>query len=353
MTAMTTDTAADQAGSRPPLRPERVTVLIVCFRAVELTIDCLESLEPQIAEIPGSGVLIVENGTGDDAAETLRSTIADRGWQDWAEVIPVSPNRGFSGGNNVVLDDMLTWPRISDYVLLLNADTIVRPGALKAMLEAADADTSAGVVSPRLEWPDGTPQISCFRDFHPLSELDKAAGLGPVSKLLRSRVVGQPVVDHMTSPDWTTFACALIRGEVLKKVGTLDPGFFLYFDDPDYCRRVRDAGWKILNAPGARVVHLRGKSNPAKELAKQKKRRPWYHFASRTRYYYKFYGRLGLLAANLCWTTGHALAVVRKLLTGKPVPACEREARDIWINWSNPMAMPDRGQDDKPGGAKG
>lgn len=328
------------------MRPERLTVLIVCFRAVDLTIDCLVSLEPEIRAIPGSGVIIVENGTGDGAAQTLIDTITERGWSDWVEVQEVNPNRGFSGGNNVVLDDMLTWDRISDYVLLLNADTIVHPGALRTMLEAAENHPEAGVVSPRLEWPDGKAQISCFRDFHPLGELDKAAAIGPISRILSPYVVGVPVTNENSNPAWTTFACALIRGDVLKKVGSLDPGFFLYFDDPDYCRRVRNAGWKILNVPAARVIHLRGKSNPAKELLKQKKRRPWYHFASRSRYFYKHYGRLGLLSANLCWVLGNTLARMRASVSRTPTPECEMERKDIWINWSDPMVMPDRGQDD-------
>ncbi|MBZ0172320.1 MAG: glycosyltransferase, partial [Phycisphaerales bacterium] len=158
-------------------------------------------------------------------------------------------------------------------------------------------------------------------------------------------VTAIPVRDEPTTPAWASFACALIRHDILREIGVLDPGFFLYFDDPDYCRRVRRAGHTVLNVPEARVVHLRGKSNPAKELMRQKKRRPWYHYASRTRYYAKHSGRLGLLAANLCWTTGHAIALLRRLLGGKEAPACEREARDIWTNFWRPMAMPERGQD--------
>jgi len=200
-------------------------------------------------------------------------------------------------------------------------------------------------VSPRLEWPDGSPQVSCFRDMHPLAEIDKAAGIGVVSSVLRRFVTAIAVTEETTSPDWTSFACAMIRGDVLERVGVLDPGFFLYFDDPDYCRRVRRAGYTILNVPGSRVVHLRGRSNPAKELTAKKKRRPWYHFASRTRYYTKYYGRIGLLVANLCWTLGYVAALLRRLVDGRAMPACEHEARDIWTNFWRPLAMPDRGQD--------
>ena len=335
----------DVARALDGFRPTRLAVVIVCYRAVDLTIDCLESLEPEIEAVAGAGVIVCENGTGGDSVERFERVINERGWRDWVRVVGVWPNRGFSGGNNAVLDDILTWGSLPEYALLLNADTVVRPGALGAMLAAADADETAGVVSPRLEWPDGTPQVSCFRDFHPLTEIDKASGIGAVTKVLNPYVTAIEVSDEPSNPDWTSFACAMIRRDVLKRVGVLDPGFFLYFDDPDYCRRVRKAGYSILNVPSARVVHLRGKSNPAKELAARKARRPWYHFASRTRYYAKHYGRAGLLVANIGWTCGHVLARVRSMFDGRATPACEREARDIWTNFWRPLAMPTRGQE--------
>ncbi len=331
----------------PPitLRPERMLIVIVCYRAADLSIDCLQSLAPETEANPGVAVAICENGTGGGAVETLNDAIRDQGWSGWAQVTSVDPNRGFSGGNNAVLDELVEWDTPPDHVLLLNADTIVRPGAIGELLAAADEHPEAGIISPRLEWPDGTAQISCFRHFRPPAELVYASGLGVIARLLKPYVIAIPVADHPTRPDWTSFACALIRTGVLRQIGTLDPGFFLYFDDPDYCRRARNAGHEVLNIPTARVVHLRGRSNPAKVLASQRKRRPWYHFASRTRFYYKHHGRAGLLAANTLWTLGHAIARTRQLLGGKETPACEHEARDIWTNFTKPMTMPTRQQD--------
>ena len=344
---MTPESPEQLPAPTPPitLRPRRLLVLIVCYRAVDLTIDCLGSLAPEIEANPGVAVAICENGTGGDAVETLNAAIEHNGWSGWAQVTSVDPNRGFSGGNNAVLDELVAWDDAPEHVLLLNADTIVRPGAIGSLLTGADEHPQAGIISPRLEWPDGSAQVSCFRHFKPPAELISASGLGVIAGLLKPYVVAIPVVDHASWPDWTSFACALIRTGVLKEVGTLDPGFFLYFDDPDYCRRARNAGYEVLNIPGARVVHLRGRSNPAKELTSQRKRRPWYHFASRTRFYYKHHGRLGLLSANLLWTLGHCIARTRQLLGGRRSGACEHEARDIWTNFRDPMAMPDRQQD--------
>jgi len=317
----------------------------VCYRAADLTIDCLRSIEPQLESLDGVGVIVCENGTGPESAQTLRDAVSSNGWGAWCEIWEHFPNRGFSGGNNFVLDEVVTWNDAPEHVLLLNADTIVREGALKTMLDAAEAHPEAGIISPRLEWPDGTPQNSCFRDFRPLAEFDIASGIGLVSKVLRGYVTAIPVRDEPTTPDWTSFACALIRLSVLREIGTLDPGFFLYFDDPDYCRHARRRGFGILNVPSARVVHLRGRSNPAKELTEQKKRRPWYHYASRARYYTKYYGRFGLLLANILWTAGHLLALLRRVVAGRRAPACEREVLDIWTNFGDPLRMPEKGQD--------
>lgn len=341
----TTSAVTEVNASTDWVRPSRLVIVIVCYRAVDLTINCLKSLEPEIAANPGVGVIVCENGTGGNAEQTLRNAGHEYGWGQWVEIRAIHPNRGFAGGNNVVLEEVLTWSDPPEYILLLNADTIVRPGAIDALLKAAAEHPEAGVVSPRLEWPDGTPQISCFRHFRPLTELDKSAGIGVISRMLRHCVTAIPLTDQVTTPDWTSFACAVIRFNVMRKVGVLDPGFFLYFDDPDYCHRVWRAGYKVLNVPDAHVVHLRGKSNPAKELSRQRKRRPWYHFASRTRFYAKHHGRIGLFLANLCWSSGFLIARIRQLLGGKPAPACEYEARDIWTNFWHPMTMPTRSQD--------
>ncbi len=140
--------------------------------------------------------------------------------------------------------------------------------------------------------------------------------------------------------DWTCFACVWIREEVIDQVGILDDGYFLYFDDTDYCRRTWNAGWQVLNWPASRVIHLEGQSNPWQELHRRQKRQPWYHYASRSRYYAKFYGKSGLLAANIYWYLGWMIAWLRYLLSGRQVKTCEHEIRDIWINWRNPMSLP-------------
>ena len=315
-------------------------IVIVCYRVADLTIDCLRSLSSQIHDVPGTKVAVCENGTGPESVRQLQEAIDRNGWSDWVMLEAISPNRGYTGGNNVILRDAMAWPTPPKYFMLLNADTIVRPGAVKRLWGAAEDHPGAGIVSPRLEWPDGTAQESCFRDLAPIDEVLAAARTGPLSKLVGRRQTAIPVSEAPLEPAWTSFACALIRREVFEQIGLLDPGYYLYFDDTDFCRRARAAGWRLLHWREARVVHLRGRSNPVKSLSAQLKRRPRYWYSSRARYYAKFYGRLGLVAANILWLLGRSISLARELLGNKEPHVCQREWLDIWTNWWDPLKMP-------------
>ena len=318
----------------------QLLIVIVCYRAVDLTIDCLRSLAPQICDVAGAKVTVCENGSGGDAIEALRDAIEQNGWQDWVTIIDVHPNRGFAGGNNAVLSAALSNGIPPKFFLLLNSDTIMRPGAIKDLVDAADRCPDAGIIGPRLEWPDGTPQGSCFLDFAPIHEFISAASSGPITRLFRRGHGTLPISDSPCEAQWISFACALIRGEVMVSCGTLDDGYYLYFDDADYCRRARNQGWKVMYAPAARVVHLRGRSNPLKSLTAERQRRPRYWYVSRSRYYAKFYGRARLWLANVLWTSGRLISLSRELLGGRERRVCESEWRDIWINAWRPLRAP-------------
>lgn len=120
----------------------------------------------------------------------------------------------------------------------------------------------------------------------------------------------------------------------------MDEGYFMYFDDIDYCRRARNAGWTVLHWPDARVVHLRGGSGSVKsEVAARKRPRP-YLYASRSRYFAKFYGRFGLWVTNFCWLLGRSIAWIRELINNKQPHTCQYQEQDIWMNWKEPLKLP-------------
>ena len=196
-------------------------------------------------------------------------------------------------------------------------------------------------------------QVSQFRFHSPWSELIRGAETGPVTKLLRRHVVAlDPPVDP-GDVEWASFACILLRGDMIRALGPMDEGYFLYFEDAEYCLRAHRAGWQIALAPDAVAVHFRGGSGPVKAKARARKRLPAYYYSSRTRFLTQAHGRAGLLAANLCWHLGRGIATARRL-AGKAVPAAiEGEAGDIWINFGHPLGprrAPDGHQENNPNG---
>jgi GT2 family glycosyltransferase len=309
----------------------KLAVILLNYRTPNLVVQCLESLVEQI-DPNLLRVVIVDNHSEDGSAESLRAAIEERHWQDRVHLLESGENGGFSAGNNYGIR------RIdSELYLLLNSDTILRKGSLAELVKAASQHPEVSVFSPRLEWPDETPQESTFTFHRPPSELIHSAGTGIVSKLLSRFIVAQPVADLPTKCEWTSFACVLIRKSLFEEIGLLDEGYFMYFEDVDFCRRAVNTGATILHWPSARVVHLRGGSSSVKSSIATRKRPPRYFYASRTRYFKKFYGRLGLTLANLLWYLGRVVSWPREFLRNKTPHLCQREARDIWIAFLEPI----------------
>ena len=312
---------------------DKLSVVIVNYATPKLSCDALLSLYFGASDDSYKS-LIVDNNSPDDSINVLASFIEGSGLTSAVSLIASEHNAGFSAGNNIGINKSE-----SEYLLLLNSDTVVFPGAIDLLLQTLIDHPDMGIASPRLEWPDEQPQESCFRFHRPINELIRSACTGPITKLFKRYEVPIAVGDEISYPEWTSFACVLVRREVFDQIGLLDEEFFMYFEDVDFCQRARRAGWNIIHNPNARVVHLRGGSSPVKSQTAKKKRLPRYFYESRTRYYYKYFGRSGLLAANLFWHLGWLIARVRKLFNSSYQPnICESQWRDIWTNFRNPTA---------------
>ena len=296
-----------------------------------MVIDCLETVAPQ-AEKMHAKVVVVDNHSADGSADLIQAWIKDSGTSATVRLLVSEHNGGFAAGNNLGIA-----AESAEYYLLLNSDTLLRENALNEMLSAISSDESVGLLSPRLEWPDGTPQESCFRFHHPISQLLSSANTGVLLKLFRNFEVAHRISDESRNCSWTSFACILIRKTVLEQLDNLDEKFFMYFEDVEFCWRAGSKGWKIRNHPAAKVVHLRGGSSPVKSNKIERKRQAKYVYESRTRYFYLVYGHSGLLFANLLWTLGWSIALIRSVFQQNfSVPACKREWKDIWINFFEP-----------------
>jgi GT2 family glycosyltransferase len=304
----------------------RLCIVIVNYRTPGLVLDALESLNGQL-EAGLDQVVVVDNASGDDSADRIEHAIAARGLASFCRVIRSPRNGGFSAGNNVGI-------RAADasYYLLLNSDTIVRERAIPGLLAEMEAHPEIGIAGPRLEWPDGSAQISCFRDHTPLSEFLVAAKTGPITALLNTFEVPLPVTDEVIEAQWVSFACVVIRREVVEKIGLLDEGYFMYFEDSDYCRAARAVGFRIGYFPSARVVHLRGGTSDVKKRLAARRRPPRYLYVSRARYFRKGYGVVGLWTANALWQLGRVVSLGRELVGHKLPHTCDKEWLDNWTD---------------------
>ena len=308
-------------------------IIIVNHETPALVLDCLRSLRPQVEGHPERRVVVVDNGSTDDSRSILEEALAVEELASWASLLPLAENGGFSAGNNAGIRSLA-----ARRYLLLNSDTLVLPGALDALEAAIDADSRLGILGAFLLSSEKEPQVSAFRFRSPFSEAIRAAATGPVTRLLRSFDVPLPPGDDTIDPEWVSFACVMIRNEVFQEIGLLDEGYFMYFEDIDFCRRARRAGWRVGRAMDAPVIHLVGRSSEVETALRNRGNLPRYFYASRSRYFARFYGgRLGLLTANLMWLAGRTVSLLRESFGEKRPHLPVGEARGIWINWLSPL----------------
>jgi hypothetical protein len=228
----------------------RFDVCVVTWRTRELLRGCLRSLSgrPEVGQ-----VVVVDNASGDGTVEMVQANFPG------VTLIANDRNLSFATGSNQALR-----ATTSPFVLLLNPDTEVRPGALRVLLNALREDPRIGAVAPQLILPDGSVQRSVRGFPEPAAIAYEASGL---ARLFPRR----PAVNQYRLRDWdhTTrrdvdqpMASALgLRRAALDQVGLFDEAFPLYFNDVDLCYRLRQAGWRIVFVPEAKVAHCYGQSS--------------------------------------------------------------------------------------------
>lgn len=304
-------------------------VVVVNYRTADLTIDCLRSLRAEVEGIDGARVVVTDNASGDDSVDRLRATVHENGWGGWVTVEPLERNGGFAYGNNAAIRPALESSDPPRYVLLLNPDTVVLPGAVKILLDFMEGHPDVGIAGSRLEERPGVPSVSAFRFPSVLGELEDGLRLGLATKLLARRSVWAPIPESSCQTDWLAGACMIVRREVFGAIGLLDERYFMYFEEVDFCLRARRAGWPSWYVPEARVIHLIGQSSGVTALDREarRKRRPAYWFASRRRFFLKNYGRARTLLADLTWATAYSTFRVRRFLQHKP------DLDPRWLLW--------------------
>jgi N-acetylglucosaminyl-diphospho-decaprenol L-rhamnosyltransferase len=185
-----------------------VLIVIVNYRTAGLAIDCLNSIAADRSSYPSIRAAVVDNDSKDGSVERLSAAIAANRWERWAGVTPSGRNGGFAAGNNVALRQELAKPAAdrARYVMLLNPDTVLRPGAIEALSGFLDDHPEVGVAGSRIEDAHGRTQGSARHFPSPLGEFVFTARVGHLTRLLRRYSVVMAEGDRPMKCDWVSGA---------------------------------------------------------------------------------------------------------------------------------------------------
>jgi len=296
----------------------RLLIVILNYRTADLTIACLRSLQPEVTSLPGTQVIVTDNASGDGSADAIAAAIAAKGLSAWARCQPLPKNGGYAYGNNAPIRSALESPTPPDFVLLLNPDTEVRPGALAALLAFMRDHPECAIAGSRLEDERGQVHSSAFNFPSAWSELDRGLALGVVTRLLQKRSIHRPIPDAACEVDWVAGASMLVRREVFERIGLIDEAYFLYFEEVDFLLRARRAGLRTFYVPTSRVVHHMGASTGVTDIKQPPRRIPTYWFDSRRRYFLKNHGLTHAALADAAFVLGHSAQRLRRWVRPKP-----------------------------------
>ncbi|MGI4790071.1 MAG: glycosyltransferase family 2 protein [Janthinobacterium lividum] len=271
-----------------------VSVIIISYNTCRMTLDCLAALFADLKSIDAD-VWVVDNASKDGSADAVRAAFPQ------VHLIENPNNAGFGAANNLALKSAA-----GEYLLLLNSDAFVQPGAVAALVAYLKSHPEAGIVGPRLLNSDGSRQLSCYR--FPSPKRAWLENLGLTGLLARHPVLGDYqswAHDTEKSVEWVIGACLLVRREAYIQAGSFDEVFFMYQEETDWQRRVRDCGWDIALTPAAIVTHLGGASG-----ASQQEKINAHFFDSLDYYIRKHHGLAGLISLRLAMIIGSAVRVL-------------------------------------------
>lgn len=301
-----------------------VSIIIVTYNSAGVIGACLDSLKADhdsgLAE-----VIVVDNASPDDSVQVVRRDYP------WAKLIAGSENLGYSKGVNLGIHHAR-----GRFLLILNPDTVVRRGTLRKLIDFVERTPDAGIVGPKLVFHDGTVQLSCRR-FYNLRVL--LLRRSPLGKLFPNARAGREHLmldfDHNSTRevDWVLGAAMFVRREAVDNVGMMDERFFLYFEDVDWCYRMKQKGLKVYYLPDAVIEHGHKRESAQAILSRSfaahlvslfryyEKWNPVFYFAKRYREVAKvtLFLLLDLIAFNAAFFAAYYLRVLLADIFTNPI----------------------------------
>jgi len=252
-----------------------ISIVILNFNTCTQLRVCLVAL---LAEhLPDAEIFVVDNASSDGSADMVAREFPS------VRLIRSPHNGGFADGNNQAL-------RLArgDTMLLLNPDTLMPRGGVRALLDVLERHPEAGIVGPKLLRPDGSMHLACRRSFPTPAvaffRLSGLSGLFPRTPRFGRYNLTFVDPDVPIEVDSVCGACLLIRRSVVECIGLLDESFFMYGEDLDWCLRTRQGGWTVRYEPSVVVQHQHGAASRTRPL-----RTNFYFFRAMDLFYRKHY----------------------------------------------------------------
>jgi hypothetical protein len=251
-----------------------LSICITSLNACDYLRDCLHSISEQSSHLNWDGaghfdsepcddveqspesrlnieLIIVDNGSTDDSVTMLQDEFPA------ARLIQNSKNEGFARPINQALRTSQ-----GQFLLVLNPDTIILPGALNELVHYMTQNPTVGICGPKVLNRDGTLQKACRRGVsRPWATFSYFTGLSslfPHTKLFGGYLLNYLDEDQIHEVDGISGSCMLIRRQVIQQIGYFDERFFAYQEDADFCFQAKKAGWKVVYQPGAQIIHFGG-----------------------------------------------------------------------------------------------
>jgi hypothetical protein len=332
--------------SRHEQRAIDVAVVIVNYRCADMTVQSLASLDGERDIGCAAGALsiravVVDNASGDGPA--LERAIGEHGWSDWVELLLAPRNGGFAYGNNRGIER--AYDRgVPDFIYLLNPDAQVRPGAIGVLVDFLAEHPSASIAGGSFENADGSDWPFAFRFPTLQSELLQGLQLRLLTRLLQRWEVPREMDRARAQPvDWISGASMMLRPALLEAIGGLDENYFLYFEETDFCRRARQAGFQTWYVPASRVMHIGSGVTRVNERTSVLKRKPDYWFESRRRYFASSFGPVRAMLIDAVAVAASGLGVLQRALRRRSyrnIPHFTRDLARSSIVWRRNRRLP-------------
>ncbi len=292
-----------------------LSIIIVNWNVKDLLGRCLESIYNNVRDLEFE-VIVVDNDSRDGSAELVKSAFPR------VRLIANQDNAGFCRGNNQGI--AIATGR---YIVLLNPDTEVYEGSMETLARHLDEHSDVGAVGPMLMVQDGKQGRNGTRFTSPQFEISSLMGLYKRNpQKYDYEAYGRDDFTKQAEVDVICGACLMTRCEIVDKIGGLDESFFMYYEEVDFCRRVKKAGWRVFYVPEARVYHHWMQSAKQDSIAANRRL-----FRSQYLYFRKHYGLLPALAVGLF---GYSTVIFR---TARILAV---RARDRILKTANRRAVP-------------